>query len=118
MPFFYCVLFSFVLPPSFSYFLLLVDLGPKEEMTPCQFGCNPPWRCKTDLDKFIDWVVVFSIGLKFSVDVQVLMWLPSISWADIHNTVHQFVVFSWFLQVELVAWEGNEGESLGLIFLD
>ena len=74
----------------------------------------------TNLKELVNWVMINPVNFQLSINVEVTMWLPSISWTDFGDPVHDFVVLCWFLEIKLVAGESKDVElsTIFEIFLD
>ncbi|GMT07566.1 hypothetical protein PENTCL1PPCAC_29740, partial [Pristionchus entomophagus] len=70
------------------------------------------------LDELVERVVVLAVDLELAVDVQVLMRTPAVARSHVHDAVEQLVILSRLLEIELVAGEGEDGESVSGVLLD
>jgi len=63
------------------------------------------------LEECVHWVFFFAIDVDFSEDVHIWAWLPIATWANILESVQNFIVASWFLHVELIRRERQKLNS-------
>lgn len=67
------------------------------------------------LHEFVERMLVDAVHIDFAINVQVAMRFPSVAWAHLCDAIHDFVVLSGLLQVELIAWERQHGEASAIV---
>ena len=55
-------------------------------------------------------MMVNTINFNLAINVQVSMGFPTITRTNFGNSIHDFVIFSRFLEIKLIAWECEDTE--------
>jgi len=67
------------------------------------------------LEELVEGVLVGAIHFELSINVQISVRLPVVPRAHMLNSIHDFVVFGWLLEIELVAREADDRELLPVL---
>lgn len=62
--------------------------------------------------------MIFTVDVDLAEDGHLGMGFPAAARSYVFESVEQFLVQAGFLQVELVAGEGEDGESVGAVAVD